>query len=151
MPPARGTFGSYVVINPGDLQRLLQGPNGPVARDLLRRGNRVKQQAQKLVGVHRPHPQDRPRARKPGTLRDSIVVRLARGGPWGVSAIVGSEDRIALWHHEGTVPHRIVPRRRGGFLVFYWPRAGRVVFSRGVNHPGTQPNRFLTNALPAAR
>ncbi len=150
MPPARGTFGTYVVINPTALQKLLTGTNGPVVRDLLRRGNRVKTEAQKLVGVHVPHALDTPRSRRPGTLRDSIVVRLAQGGRNGVSAIVGSDDPIALWHHEGTVPHRIVPRNRR-FLRFYWPRIGAVVYSKGVNHPGTKPNRFLIKALPAAR
>jgi hypothetical protein len=140
-----------VVINPTALQALLTGTNGPVVRDLLRRADRVKAQAQRLVGVYVPPPAGPQRTnRRPGTLRDSIVVRLARGGPQGVSAIVGSEDPIALWHHEGTVPHVIVPRRRR-WLVFYWRRVGAVVFAKRVNHPGTRPNRFLTNALPAAR
>lgn len=150
MPPARGTFGTYTIINPTQLQSLLTGPNGPVVRDLLRRANRVKTEAQKLVGVYVPPPAGPARARRPGTLRDSIVVRLARGGPFGVSALVGSDDPIALWHHEGTVPHVIRPRNRR-WLVFYWRRVGRVVFAKRVNHPGTQPNRFLVKALAAAR
>jgi hypothetical protein len=151
MPPPRGTFGTLVIINPAALQALLEGTNGPVVRDLMRRANRVKSAAQGLVGVYVPPPAGPQRTnRRPGTLRDSIVVRLARGGSWGVSAIVGSNDPIALWHHEGTVPHVIVPRRRR-WLVFYWRRVGAVVFAKRVNHPGTQPNRFLTNALPAAR
>lgn len=151
VPGPRGTFGAYVVMNPAALQALLESTNGPIARDLLRRANRVKKQAQVLVGVYEP-PDARSaaaRRRRPGTLRDSIVVRLARQGR-GVAAIVGSEDRIALWHHEGTVPHVIVPRR-AKFLVFYWKRVGRVVFAKRVSHPGTRPNRFLTDALSAAR
>lgn len=139
----------YVVIQPAALQSLLQGQNSPVVRDLLRRGQRVKELAQRLVGVSTPDPLGRG-GRRPGTLRDSIVVRLARGGPNGVSALIGSDDPIALWHHEGTVPHVIVPRRARR-LVFYWPRVGAVVFAKHVNHPGTRPNRYLTNALPAGR
>jgi len=140
-----------VVIDPRALQTLLESTNGPVVRDLLRRGARVKARAQTLVGVYEPPPDPQlRRPRRPGTLRDSIVVRLARGGRWGVAAIVGSNDPIALWHHEGTVPHRIVPVRKK-WLRFYWKRVGAVVYLKGVNHPGTKPNRFLTNALPAAR
>jgi hypothetical protein len=145
-----GTFGTRVVINPQALQNLLTGPNGPVVRDLVRRGNRVKDRAQQLVGVYDPPPAGPVRKRRPGTLRDSIVMRLVRGGPWGVTAIVGSNDAIALWHHEGTVPHVIVPVRRR-WLWFYWKRIGATVFAKRVNHPGTKPNRYLTNALPAAR
>ncbi len=150
MAKGTGTFGSYVVINPAALQALLQGTNGPVVRDLMRRANRVKAEAQKLVGVYEMPPGGPGRSRRPGTLRDSIVTRLARGGPNGVAAIVGSNDPIALWHHEGTVAHVIVPRRRK-WLWFYWRRIGAEVFAKRVNHPGTQPNRYLTNALPAAR
>ena len=146
-----GTFGTYVVIQPAALQALLESPNGPVVRDLMRRANAVKTEAQRLVGVYVPPPAGPQRTnRRPGTLRDSIVVRLARGGVNGVSAIVGSDDKIALWHHEGTVPHVIVPRNRR-WLAFYWRRVGAVVFAKRVNHPGTRPNRFLTKALPAAR
>jgi hypothetical protein len=145
-----GTFGTRVVINPTALQNLLQGANGPVVRDLLRRADRVKARAQTLVGVYQPPPEGPVRSRRPGTLRDSIVVRLTRGGQWGVTAIVGTNDRIALWHHEGTVAHVIVPRRRR-WLWFYWARVGTTVFAKRVNHPGTRPNRYLTNALPAAR
>lgn len=146
MAGARGTFGVYVVIRPAALQRLLESPTGPVTRDLLVRGERVKVRAQQLVGVHEPQAGER-RGRRPGTLRDSIVKRLARNGK-GVACIVGSEDPIALWHHEGTVPHRIVPRNA---RLLRFVSGGRVVYARGVNHPGTQPNRFLTDALPAAR
>ena len=146
-----GTFGTRVVMNPQALQALLESPNGPIVRDLIRRGNRVKQRAQELVGVAQLDPYSAARrGRRPGTLRDSIVMRITRGGKWGTTAIVGTNDRIALWHHEGTVPHVIVPRR-ARFLVFYWPRVGRVVYAKRVRHPGTQPNRFLVNALPAAR
>jgi hypothetical protein len=145
-----GTFGTYVVINPRALQTLLTSTNGPVVRDLMRRADRVKGQAQKLVGVYEMPPGGPGRSRRPGTLRDSIVVRLARGGTNGVSALIGSDDPIALWHHEGTVAHRIVPVRRK-WLWFYWRKIGAEVFAKGVSHPGTKPNRFLTNALPAAR
>jgi hypothetical protein len=61
---------------------------------------------------------------------------------------VVAEDEIALWHHEGTRPHTIRARRKP-LLVFFWPKAGRVVSFKQVNHPGTKPNRFLTKPLRA--
>lgn len=152
MPAPRGSFGTYVTINPAQLQALLQSPSGPVARDLIRRGNRVKVKAQQLVGVYRPPDaySAASRGRRPGTLRDSIVSRLAVGGTHGLAVLVGSEDKMAMWHHEGTVPHVIAARRKPR-LVFFWPRVGKVVYLKRVSHPGTQPNRYLTLALSEAR
>lgn len=151
MPQLGGTFGSYVVIDPVKLAEVLRGPNGPVVRDLIEAGELVKREAQRLVGVYRPPDaySAAHRKRRPGTLRDSIVKRVVDvdGGP---GVLVGSEDPIALWHHEGTVPH-IIRARRAPLLVFFWPRVGRVVAFPRVNHPGTQPNRFLTNALAVLR
>ena len=43
----------------------------------------------------------------------------------------------AAWTDKGTGPHTIVPRRRGGVLVFHWPKAGGTVFLRRVHHPGS--------------
>lgn len=133
-----------VVIDPAKLAEFMRSPSGPIIRRLLEDGEAVKIEAQRLVGVHRPVPGER-RARRPGTLRDSIVKRVADvdGQP---AVIVTAVDSIALWHHEGTVPHPIVARR-APLLVFYWPKVGRVVSFKAVNHPGTQPNRFLVNAL----
>lgn len=148
---SRGTFGTYVTIDPSKLAEFMRGPNGPVMRDMLERGELVKREAQRLVGVYDPPDaySAANRQRRPGTLRDSIVKRIAdvEGTP---AVIVGSDDPIALLHHEGTQPHVIAARRKP-FLVFYWPKAGRVVRFRSVNHPGTQPNRFLTNALAVLR
>lgn len=162
-----GTFGSYVVIDPTKLAEVLRSPQGPVARMLIEDGELVKREAQRLAGVYKPPDaySASHRKRRPGTLRDSIVKRLAdENGE--LACLVGSNDPIALWHHEGTVPHVITPkavaidaggrRRAGGrfvkashvpMLVFFWPKVGHVVRFKRVNHPGTRPNRFLTNAL----
>lgn len=158
----KGTFGNAVVIDPVKLAEYMRGSNGPVARDMLERGELVKREAQRLVGVYKPPPgsggrrdsggrflANGGRARKPGTLRDSIVKRLVDIG--GMPAcLVGSEDPIALWHHEGTEPH-VIEARNAPRLVFFWPKVGAVVSFKRVNHPGTKPNRFLTNALAVLR
>jgi hypothetical protein len=49
-----------------------------------------------------------------------------------------------LMHHQGTRPHIIVPRR-AQTLRFY--SRGRIVYSKLVHHPGTKPNRYLTDNL----
>lgn len=151
----KGTFGEYVVIDPRKLADWQRSSNGPTVRYLLEQGEKVKTEAKNLVGVYAPPDaySREHRQRKPGTLRDSIVKRIVDidGLP---ACIVGSEDPIALWHHEGTQPHPIVAvRAPGRHLVFFWTKVGHVVSfgppPRGVNHPGTKPNRFLVNALRA--
>jgi hypothetical protein len=142
-----GSFGGRVVMDPSQVARLMSDPNQPVMRDMIRQGTRVKREAQRLVGVYKPPPAGPRRARKPGTLRDSIVMRVVQDGD-GAAVIVGSEDPVALIHHEGTIPHRIVAKN-APLLVFWSGRAGRVVKVRAVNHPGTKPNRYLVNALRA--
>lgn len=154
MPPGRpvraGTF-AYVEIDPVALADFMRSPAGPVFREMVLAGELVKVEAKRLVGVYRPRPYEgRARQRRrPGTLRDSIVKRVGIERDMPV-VYVGSADKIALLHHEGTVPHTIVPRT-APLLVFWWDRAGRVVYRRRVSHPGTRPNRYLTNALRVLR
>jgi hypothetical protein len=44
----------------------------------------------------------------------------------------------AIYVHEGTRPHVILPLRK---RALYWPGAAHPV--RSVQHPGSKPNRFL--------
>lgn len=148
MAGERGTFGSYVVIDPRKVAEFLRSPSGPLVRRMIEDGNLVKREAQRLVGYSQPDPLGRPR-RRPNHLRDTIVTRLVERGGVPVM-LVGSEDPIALLHHEGTEPHPIYATR-APFLVFWWERENRLVVTRSVNHPGTAPNRYLTNALSVLR
>lgn len=50
---------------------------------------------------------------------------------------------------QGSPPHVIRPKRAGGLLVFYWPKAGRVVGLRYVNHPGNRAKPWWRRALRA--
>lgn len=140
-------FQGQLVLNPTRVAELLRGPSGPVVRRLIEDGEVVKQGARDRVGVHEPDPWGRPKDRRPGQLRDSIVKRLVERGTEVVMQ-VGSEDPIALWHHEGTQPHVITPRKAPR-LVFW--QAGGVRYALIVHHPGTRPNRFLTDALADLR
>lgn len=48
---------------------------------------------------------------------------------------------------KGARPHVIRPRRRGGVLVFNWPKAGGTVVLRHVNHPGNPARPWWRAAL----
>lgn len=155
MPPANfsrksGTFGSYVQIDGAAMAKILASPQGPVVRRLITDGELVKREARRRVGVYKP-PAGAPAwatargGRRPGTLRDSIVKRLAKKGDT-VVVMVGSDDPIALIHHEGTRRHMIRARRKPR-LVFWSGKLGKVVRVKAVQHPGTKPNRYLTDSL----
>ena len=49
-----------------------------------------------------------------------------------------------FWHHEGTLPHEIRPRRA---RVLRFARGGMVAFATRVWHPGTTPVKYLTRWL----
>lgn len=153
MTSQRGTFGSYVTIDPARLAALLRDPaRGPLVRRLIEWGEIVKRGAQRRAPVYQPDPADpfaSRRERRPGTLRDTIVKRLAEADGLPVM-LVGSDDPISVLVHEGTPPHQIAARR-SPYLVFYWPKIGKVVVTKSVNHPGTKPQRFLVDALEDLR
>lgn len=51
----------------------------------------------------------------------------------------------AIYVHEGTKAHRIVPRSK---KALYWAGARHPV--KGVNHPGTKANKFMPRILDRA-
>lgn len=118
---------SGVRVGPLDLSAL-----EPVVRkDLQWRANRVAAAARRQVGV------------KTGRLQSSITTRTYR-----MSAFVTASAPYVMYHHDGTEPHMIYPRRA---RVLRFVVAGRVVFAARVRHPGTRPNRFLTDSIKYAR
>jgi phage gpG-like protein len=154
--PLGGTFGGRAVIDSRKLADLLR--SGPAQRRLTEVAYMIKEEAQRRVGVWRPSEGEpdwsvsrRVAARKPGTLRDSIVTRQTVDPVTGLPAVlVGSNDPIALIHHEGTKPHPIRARNKP-LLVFWWAKKQRVVRTPAVRHPGTKPNRYLTDSLRTLR
>ena len=119
------------VVNEAGMDFVLRSPNGEVGRHLRKLARRLQLLAKAQVGVDT------------GALKDSINYRIVRGGG-GLVAIVGSNNHIALLHHQGARPHIITPRR-AQTLRFY--SHGRIVYSKLVHHPGTKPNRYLTDNL----
>lgn len=120
------------VKDPAGWEDMVRGPKGLVARDLLRRGRRLTMYARHQVGFDSGQTYRRMGyALMP--YRNSLQMR------------VGSDSKVALIHHEGTRPHVIRPRRA---RVLRFARYGRINYRMRVFHPGTKPNRYLTDNLP---
>lgn len=122
------------VLNKAAYEVLTESPNGQVGKYLRKRAIILQALAKKQVGV------------QTGALRKSIRYQVVRDSK-GLIATVGSGNRIALMHHNGTKPHIILPRR-AQTLRFY--SHGRIVYSKLVHHPGTKPNKYLTDNLSRA-
>jgi hypothetical protein len=120
-------------LDQGRIARLLRLPSGVVDRNLRRRVERVQRSAERLA---------------PGSMGQTITssIRYTSDGPVGSITV---RHPAALFVVYGTRPHIIRPRRRDGVLRF--TVNGRVVYAKYANHPGTQPNRFMIEALREAR
>ena len=114
-----------------EMDNMLQGPTGSVARYIMRRGEVVALAAKAQAG------------KKTGALKASIHSRHMRGAA-GQYVKVGSPLNYALVHHEGAKPHVIVPNTA---KMLRFTAGGRVVYSRKVMHPGTRANRYLKDNL----
>lgn len=55
-------------------------------------------------------------------------------------------SKVAVYLHEGTKPHDIVPRMK---KILRFPGKSGLVFTRRVHHPGTSPDQFLYEAAEA--
>lgn len=135
------------VLQPLAVQKVLTGPQGPVAKDLLRRGIRVQTQAKRnLGGVG-----NLPKRVDTGLLRSSIAVQL-RTGP-DISVRIGTNVYYALWIHEGTgiygPRHAPIFPKTARYLRFKPKGADHYIYRRSVK--GIKPNPFLVEALSAAR
>lgn len=80
-----------------------------------------------------------------GRLKRSIEIGALGRTALGITTRVGANPGhrgvfgYGFYQEVGTRPHVIrahPDNATGGFLVFYWPKAGRVVHFRSVNHPG---------------
>lgn len=81
-----------------------------------------------------------------GELASNIYAERPKVGRRGPENDVVSNTDHSVFVHDGTPPHIIKPRLKEQ-LVFFWRKAGRVVFKDSVRHPGTAANPFLVNAL----
>lgn len=113
---------------------LLNNPEGTTGRFIGRRAKGVEIAAKRQVGV------------RTGALRNSIT-RHGLRSMVGPMYVVGSRLPYALSHHEGTSPHPIYPSRK---KVLRFTDGDVLVFTRKVDHPGTKPNRYLSDNLAIA-
>lgn len=135
-----------ITLDEAAIQRLLNSPDGDVAREVRRVADRTANYARGMAPVDE------------GPLRASIRVEM-RYSNREVKAWVYTPLEYGLYVHEGTGIYgpkgQPIRPRRGRYLVFEarnartTPRGGgNLVFARQVR--GQRPNRFLLNALKAA-
>lgn len=118
-----------------EINRVVNDPRGPVIPHLRKVGRTIVAAARAQVG------------KDTGDLARSIEFNIQRFG--GLPELwIGTYNKIAYLHHEGSRPHAI-SARNGQFLRF--SVRGRMVYARTVMHPGTRPNRFLTDNIYLAR
>jgi hypothetical protein len=117
-----------------NMYNTLRRPTGMVGRHMGRRSVEFIAAARAQVG------------KGTGQLAKSIHVRHHRAESYGQEMKIGSTVKHAYLHHEGTRPHIIRPKDAdNGILVFR--KGARMIATREVRHPGTRPNRYLTNNL----
>jgi hypothetical protein len=118
------------------LQNFLNGRLTPVGRHLHRKGKLIERAAKAQVGV------------ETRALRKSIHMRhhIGATGQYIKITAGGVSAPYALMHHEGTRPHIIKPKP-GTPVLRFTGRTGVSVHARIVKHPGTKPNRYLTDNL----
>lgn len=120
-----------VKIDEVALDNFLNDPAGDVGRWVKTRGNRIQTAAKRQVG------------KKTRVLEESIYLVHTRG-PYYQEITIGSDDKIALLHHEGSRPHAIEARGNG---MLRFSSHGRQIYTHRVMHPGTKPNHYLSDNL----
>ena len=123
-----------VVLRKAEYEFFFNEPSGKVGRHLAIRGGLIVRAAKAQVGV------------RTGALRASIHMRHSRDTR-GQYIRIGSAMNYALLHHEGSKPHMIKPDRA---QILRFTSRGKVMYAHAVMHPGTKPNRYLTDNLGLA-
>lgn len=120
------------VRDPAGWKEFTASRRSPIFRDVQKRGQHLHRLATRQIG------KETFQLSKSLTTRTEIDAR-------GIVNTTGSANRIAYLHHKGTRPHAIVPKRA---KVLRFVQNGRVRYARRVYHPGTRPNKYLTDNLP---
>lgn len=123
-----------VVIRKAEYEFFFNEPSGKIGRHLAAKGNLIVTAAKKQVGV------------RTEALRNSIHMRHSRDIR-GQYVRIGSSLNYALVHHEGSKPHMI---RADSAQVLRFVSRGKIMYAHSVMHPGTEPNRYLTDNLGIA-
>lgn len=118
-----------VIIDPVAIAEFIRNPDGPVGRRLMVIAEAVRQDTK--ASLKPGFPQD--------FLGPTIVKRMVMTDE-GPKVQVGSD-------HTRTQPHVI---QGNPLLRFHWAKAGRVVYFRKVNHPGSEMGPYLMEKLVTA-
>lgn len=130
------------------LDRVLNDEGQPVGRHLARVGGYVTREAKHLADT-RLRPAEGPRLLGADKrYRDSFRTTTQRESG-GLRTRVTNTAPHSVWIEQGTAPHVIVPRRAQvlAFVVAGNGKAGLMVFTKRVQHPGTRAYRILEDAL----
>lgn len=117
------------------LDFLLKESGGAVGSHLMGRGRLIVVAAKAQVGV------------KTGRLKESIDITYQKL-PQGPRVKIGSDVKYALIHHEGSKPHIIVAKPPK--VLKFRTKSGVVAYAKSVAHPGTKPNRYLSDHIKLA-
>jgi hypothetical protein len=120
-----------VTLDQKQIKFLTTDRRGSVGRYLIRRAIFVTAKAKSQVNS------------RTGALRKSIGWTFGVG-LLGPNVRIGSDLSYARLHHEGSRPHVITPNKR---QALKFSSKGAVIFAQRVLHPGTKPNRYLTDNL----
>lgn len=134
--------GMRVDLNSTAIRELLSGPDGPVAKRLIRDAQTVTKGAKRRCPVSPAGSGDN----RSGHLRSSISWDLVRDAD-GLYADVGTDVDYGLYVEVGTKPHVI---RSTGLWPLRNRRTGQV-FGLVVHHPGTRAQPYLRPALDDIR
>jgi hypothetical protein len=83
--------------------------------------------------------------KKTGEYAAAITTRTFVGNNTAGFEVL-SPGPLGTFIQKGTKSH-VIRAKNAPMLRFYWPKVGRVVYFKSVNHPGTKPNRFYNRAL----
>lgn len=122
-------------INKSGVQQETTGSSGSVMRLVQRTVDEAESLAVQSAPVDK------------GGLRGSHVKSPIISTGTQVIGGVEAQTDYAMFVHEGTRPHVIVPRRA---KVLAWQSNSGVAFAKRVNHPGTKAQPWLAKSAEAA-
>lgn len=126
-------MGKFVYRKRGE-HAILRQKGGMVDQHIHNLAQQVHSRAVQKVGVDT------------GNLRASITLSSITSTGGMPAYRVGSDNKIARLHHDGSRPH-LIEAKKGSVLRF--GKYGTIVYRKKVFHPGTSPNRYLTDPLRA--
>ena len=133
------------VVDQGKLNTMLKSPSGAIAKDMMRRGQKVVNAAKRNISSD-------PTRVNTGRLRSSVTMQLVMGGS-RIAVRVGTNVKYARYVHDGTGLYgpRHAMIRPVSKKALRWKGGGKGGYVFSKTSRGMRPNPFLKKALQAAR